>query len=77
MIGRPLYQIYVYDDSGFYQSEDEVPVYYKLDGSETYLGGISTDRHYSGLLGTQKLKDLNQQFADIWIRFGKKEAIPL
>lgn len=25
----------------------------------------------------QKLKDLNQQFADIWIRFGKKEAIPL
>ena len=59
VIGRPLYQIYVYDDRGFYQSEDEVPVYYKLDGSETYLGGISTDRHYSGLLGTQKLKDLN------------------
>lgn len=25
----------------------------------------------------QKLKDLNQQFADIWIRLGKKEAIPL
>ncbi|WP_231932356.1 MULTISPECIES: SusC/RagA family TonB-linked outer membrane protein [Butyricimonas] len=59
VIGRPLYQIYVYDDSGFYNSEDEVPTYYKTDGSECYLEGTSTAQNYSGLIGMQKIRDLN------------------
>ena len=59
VIGRPMYQIYVYEDHGYYTSEDEVPVYNKLDGSEVYLQGVSKNNNYSGLIGTQKIRDLN------------------
>lgn len=58
IIGLPLYQLYVYDDEGYYQSEDEVPFYYATNGQPTYLSGYSVVG-VSGLIGTYKLKDLD------------------
>ncbi len=62
ILGKPLYQISVYKDNGFYQSEEEVPVYYKSDGQPVYLGQNSTNGP-SGLVGSYKIEDLNQDGA--------------
>lgn len=32
IIGKPLFNIYLYKDNGYYNSQDEVPVYYQADG---------------------------------------------
>ena len=37
IIGKPLFNIYLYKDNGYYNSQDEVPVYYQADGSKKYL----------------------------------------
>ena len=59
VIGRPLFGIYVYDAEGFYNSEDEVPVYYDIWGNKKYFGGVSCASPMSGKVGTYKIKDLN------------------
>ena len=51
--------IYVYDAEGFYNSEDEVPVYYDIWGNKKYFGGVSCASPMSGKVGTYKIKDLN------------------
>ncbi len=73
VIGQSLYQIYVYDDDGYYTSENEVPTYYKTTGEKTYLGGISTNKGVSGLVGTQKLRDLD---SDGNINYALKDRYP-
>lgn len=57
--GRPIYGIYVYDFEGFYESEDEVPVFYDIMGNKKYFGSIAYESPLSGWVGQYKLKDLN------------------
>lgn len=59
VIGRPLSGLYVYAHDGFYESEDEVPVYYLQNGAATYFGGVSVKSEVSGQVGNYKLKDFN------------------
>lgn len=59
VIGRPIYGIYAYASDGFYESEDEVPVYYDIFGNKKYYGGIAIESPVSGWVGQYKLKDLN------------------
>ncbi|OKZ20607.1 MAG: SusC/RagA family TonB-linked outer membrane protein [Butyricimonas synergistica] len=59
VVGRSINGMYVYIDDGYYQSEDEVPVYYDLLGNEKYMGSLSTQYGVSGYVGTQKIRDLN------------------
>lgn len=59
VVGRSINGMYVYIDDGYYQSEDEVPVYYDLLGNEKYMGALSTMYGVSGYVGTQKIRDLN------------------
>lgn len=59
VIGRPLYGLYVYAHNGFYASEDEVPRYYKLDGTEVYTGGVTIKSPASGQVGNYNIKDFN------------------
>lgn len=60
VIGKPLYQIQVYDDRGFYNSMDEVPVYYDTDGRPYYL---HEEREFNAskvfIPGSRKIMDLN------------------
>lgn len=59
VVGRSINGMYVYIDDGYYQSEDEVPVYYDLNGNEKYMGNRSTQYGVSGYVGRQKIRDLN------------------
>lgn len=59
VIGRPLYQIYVYDDMGYWQNDDEVPVYFRSNGEPVYFGGDISIEGTSGLIGAQRFRDLN------------------
>ena len=59
VIGRPLYGMYVAQNNGFYESEDEVPRYYNFNGEETFIGKVSVDNGVSGLVGSYNLTDLN------------------
>ncbi|HJA15099.1 MAG TPA: TonB-dependent receptor [Candidatus Butyricimonas faecavium] len=55
IIGKPLYRIDLYKDNGFYDSEGDVPVYYKPDGSQQKLmAGINP---YT--VGDPRLVDVN------------------
>ncbi|MFR7877577.1 MAG: hypothetical protein ACLU4J_14905 [Butyricimonas paravirosa] len=49
----------VYAHDGFYESEDEVPIYYRVNGDATYIGGVSVRGEISGKVGDYKLKDFN------------------
>ena len=67
VIGRPLYGLYVYAHEGYYESEDEVPRYYTLNGEETFYEGISVKKGVSGQVGNYKLVDFNgDNFADTY-----------
>lgn len=59
IIGRPLYGLYVYAHEGYYNSEDEVPRYYTLNGECVFLGKVSTKSGVSGQVGNYKLVDFN------------------
>ena len=60
IIGRPTSGLMVYAEDGFYDSDDEVPVNWKIDGSQEYLGtGVDPMTGMSGMVGRQKLLDLN------------------
>ena len=59
VIGRPLNCMYVYEDGGFYESEDEVPHYYSTDGDDTFWGGVTVRNGVSGEVGNYKLGDFN------------------
>lgn len=59
IIGRPLSGLYVYAHEGYYNSEDEVPVYYRVDGSPTHWGGTTVKSEVSGQVGNYKLKDFD------------------
>ena len=59
VIGRPLHGLYVYAHDGFYESEEEVPRYYTINGEETYAGGVTTRNKISGQVGAYKLLDFN------------------
>lgn len=62
VIGRPLSGLYVYAHEGFYESEKEVPIYYKQDGSATYWGGITIKSEASGQVGNYRFKDFNGDY---------------
>ena len=56
VIGRPIYGIYLYDDTGIIQNSDEVPRYSRPDGSIYYLGkGLG--KHF--LPGMRMIRDAN------------------
>ena len=38
VIGRPVYGIYAFASEGFYESDEEVPVYYDIFGNKKYFG---------------------------------------
>ena len=59
VIGRPLYGLYVYAHDGYYESEDEVPRYYTLNGEETYYEGITVKNIESGQVGNYRLLDFD------------------
>ena len=60
IIGRPTSGLMVYAEDGFYDSDDEVPVNWKIDGSQEYLGtSVDPMTGTSGMVGRQKLLDLN------------------
>ena len=59
VIGRPLSGLYTYAHEGFYESEKDVPVYYRQDGAATYWGGVSVKSSVSGQVGNYKLKDFD------------------
>ena len=59
VIGRPLNGLYVYAHDGFYESEDDVPRYYTVNGDDTYWGGITAKSEVSGQLGNYILRDFN------------------
>lgn len=59
VIGRSLYGMYCYASEGFYNSDDEVPVYYDYSGNKKYFGNIAYKSPMSGLVGAYKFKDLN------------------
>ena len=67
VIGRPLSGLYVYAHEGYYESEDEVPVYYLQNGSATYWGGTTVKSEASGQVGNYKLKDFDgDNYADTY-----------
>lgn len=60
IIGRPTSGLMVYAEDGFYDSDDEVPINWKIDGSQEYLGtSVDPMTGTSGMVGRQKLLDLN------------------
>lgn len=59
VIGRPVYGIYAYVSEGFYESDEEVPVYYDIFGNKKYFNNVAYESPTSGLVGQYKLKDLN------------------
>lgn len=60
IIGRPTSGLMVYAEDGFYDSDDEVPINWKIDGSQGYLGTkVDPTTGTSGMIGRQKLLDLN------------------
>lgn len=60
IIGRPTSGLMVYAEDGFYDSDDEVPINWKIDGSQKYLGTqVDPTTGTSGMIGQQKLLDLN------------------
>ena len=60
VIGRPTSGMMVYVDDGFYDSDDEVPVNWKVDGGQEYFGTkVDPKSGTSGMVGRQKLLDLN------------------
>lgn len=59
VIGRPLYEMLVAQDGGFYESEDDVPRYYKENGREVYLGDVAVSSGISGLVGFRKMADFD------------------
>ena len=59
IIGRPIYGLYVYAQEGYYDTEEEVPRYYALNGEDTYIGGVTVRNGTSGQVGNYKLLDFN------------------
>lgn len=59
VIGRPLYEMKVSKDLGFYESEDDVPRYYKENGRQVFLGDVAASTGISGLVGFRKLADFD------------------
>ena len=59
VIGRPLAGLYVLPQDGYYDSEEEVPRFYKLDGTETFYGGVTVKNGVSGQVGNYKFLDSN------------------
>lgn len=60
IIGRPTSGLMVYAEDGFYDSDNEVPINWKIDGSQEYLGTkVDPVTGMSGMVGRQKLLDLN------------------
>lgn len=55
VLGRPLYGLYVFQDQGIVQSEDQIPQYYSLVGKKTplYFG----NENYPLRVGGRKIKD--------------------
>ncbi|MEG1738034.1 MAG: SusC/RagA family TonB-linked outer membrane protein [Odoribacter sp.] len=64
VIGKPLYQIKVYDDHGFYNSMDEVPIYYDTQGNPYPLHeGVTYSAERIFVPGSRKITDLNSDGA--------------
>lgn len=62
IIGRPLYSIFMYEDQGFYQNDDEVPFTYDQRGYryKQYAGGTSGGNPVSRFgAGMRKFRDVN------------------
>lgn len=59
VIGRPLRGLYVYDDTGFVQNQENVPQYSRPDGSIYYMQtfGGKIGQYY--IPGMRQIKDLN------------------
>ncbi len=60
VIGRPLNQIYAYKTNGFYDTQDEVPVYYDNRGNTMFLKyGMGARQTYPFMAGDFKITDMN------------------
>lgn len=64
VLGRSPYGMYVFDDEGYFQNEEEVPLYADSYGYMNYVGKYSLlplSTHYgvSGNVGTPKLRDID------------------
>ena len=57
IIGKTLFNIYLYKDNGYYNSQDEVPVYYQADGSKKYLMPMFETQYFTS--GDPKVMDVN------------------
>lgn len=60
IIGKPLSGLQVYAEDGFYDTDEEVPINWKIDGSQKYMTtGVDPASGTSGMIGRQKLLDLD------------------
>lgn len=57
VLKRGLFGIYVYNDSGYYQNEKEVPVYYNNEGFPIYINKVYGEM--SGMVGEAKIEDVD------------------
>lgn len=56
IIGKPIYNFYLYQDDGFYSSEKEIPVYFQPDGSKKSLADLNGNPY---TVGDPKIQDIN------------------
>lgn len=57
VLKRGLFGLYVYNDTGYYQNENEIPVYYNSEGYPIYLNRVHGE--VSGLVGERKIEDVD------------------
>ena len=62
VVGRPLYSIFLFEDDGYYQTDDDIPYVYDRRGykNKLYIGGSgSGNRMIRYEAGTRKILDIN------------------
>ena len=57
VLKRGLFGLYVYNDTGYYQNENEIPVYYNNEGYPIYLNRVHGE--VSGLVGERRIEDVD------------------
>ncbi len=77
VIGRPLNGIYGYIIEGFYQNEEEIPIYFNAAGLSSYITQGSSRGSGHFLPGDYKIKDVNgNRFIDGGDRVYLGSALP-
>lgn len=57
MLGRPLYGMYLFEEGKIYESLDQIPIYYDVNGNKHYA--FLANNQYPFGVGMKAIKDLN------------------